>query len=200
MSSAKMEKMEYRSVIKYLHLEGKSEKDIYERLLNTYGDTSPSYATVKRWKNEFTWGREDLKDAPREGRPVTATTEENVKRVHDAILENRKIDIIHLVDELNLSSGTISSIIHDHLLMKKLCAHWVPRMLTDAMKEKRVTMSRDLLDIYNRDPEDFHFRIVTGDETWIHHYDPESKQQSSEWKHPGSPRTNKFKLISPPRR
>jgi len=30
-------------------------------------------------------------------------------------------------------------------------------------------------------------RIVTGDETWIHHYDPESKQQSMQWKHASSP-------------
>jgi hypothetical protein len=30
-------------------------------------------------------------------------------------------------------------------------------------------------------------RIVTGDETWIHHCEPESKQQSMEWKHPQLP-------------
>ena len=24
--------------------------------------------------------------------------------------------------------------------------------------------------------------IVTGDETWIHHHDPETKQQSMQWK------------------
>jgi hypothetical protein len=31
------------------------------------------------------------------------------------------------------------------------------------------------------------------DETWIHIYDPETKQQSKEWKHGGSPRPKKFK-------
>ena len=25
------------------------------------------------------------------------------------------------------------------------------------------------------------------DETWVHHYEPKSKRQSMEWKHPGSP-------------
>ena len=30
-------------------------------------------------------------------------------------------------------------------------------------------------------------RIVTGDETWVHHFAPESKRQSMEWKYPGSP-------------
>lgn len=28
-------------------------------------------------------------------------------------------------------------------------------------------------------------RIVTGDEMWVHHHEPESKRQSMEWKHPG---------------
>ena len=37
-------------------------------------------------------------------------------------------------------------------------------------------------------------RIVTGDETWIHHYDPESKQQSMQWKHASSPSPRKFKV------
>jgi len=37
-------------------------------------------------------------------------------------------------------------------------------------------------------------RIATGDETWIHHYDPESKQQSMQWKHTSSPSPRKFKV------
>ena len=36
-------------------------------------------------------------------------------------------------------------------------------------------------------------RIVTGDETWAHHYEPETKRQSMEWHHPQSPRKKKFK-------
>ena len=35
--------------------------------------------------------------------------------------------------------------------------------------------------------------IVTGDETWSHHYEPEMKRQTVEWHHPQSPRKKKFK-------
>ena len=31
-------------------------------------------------------------------------------------------------------------------------------------------------------------RLVTMDEAWLYHYDPETKQQSMEWRHSGSPR------------
>ena len=32
------------------------------------------------------------------------------------------------------------------------------------------------------------------DETWLYHYDPETKQQSIEWRHSGSPRPKKFRV------
>ena len=34
-------------------------------------------------------------------------------------------------------------------------------------------------------------KIITGDETWVYGYDPETKFQSSQWKSPGSPRPKK---------
>jgi len=35
---------------------------------------------------------------------------------------------------------------------------------------------------------------VTKDETWLYHYNPETKQQSMEWRHSGSPRSKKFRF------
>jgi hypothetical protein len=34
-------------------------------------------------------------------------------------------------------------------------------------------------------------RVITGHKSWIYGYDPETKQQSSQWKIPNSPRPNK---------
>ena len=35
---------------------------------------------------------------------------------------------------------------------------------------------------------------MTTDETWVHHYDPETKIRSMQWKHKGSPTPKKFKV------
>jgi len=56
-----------------------------------------------------------------------------------------------------------------------------------------VAICQRLLDRYANEGEAFLTRIVTGDETWVHHFAPESKRQSMEWKHPGSPVKKKFK-------
>jgi len=47
--------------------------------------------------------------------------------------------------------------------------------------------------IFGRDPNDFLSRLVTMNETWLYH-DPETKQQSIEWWHTGSPRPKKFRV------
>jgi len=40
----------------------------------------------------------------------------------------------------------------------------------------------------------FMWHIVTGDETWLYDYDPETKQQPKRWKHASSPNPLKFKI------
>ena len=47
---------------------------------------------------------------------------------------------------------------------------------------------------FRRDINDFLSRLVTMDETWLYRYDPETKQQSMEWRHSGSPRPKKFRV------
>jgi hypothetical protein len=43
-----------------------------------------------------------------------------------------------------------------------------------------------LLDRYNNEgEEEFLSRVVIGVETWVHHYEPEAKRQSMEWKPSG---------------
>ena len=61
--------------------------------------------------------------------------------------------------------------------MSKVSARWVPRMLTDDQKRSLLDISRYLLSRNEDDPGDFIDRVVTQDETWVHHFDPESKMQ-----------------------
>jgi hypothetical protein len=42
-------------------------------------------------------------------------------------------------------------------------------------------------------PRQFFERIVTADETWLHHYEPQSKAQSMAWIRPTSPVAKKLK-------
>jgi hypothetical protein len=46
-------------------------------------------------------------------------------------------------------------------------------------------ISEQCLDHFNKNKTDFMHQFITMDETWIHHYTPESKQQSKQWKEAG---------------
>ena len=71
-------------------------------------------------------------------------------------------------------------------------AHDGPQ-LTELRKEKCCNICKQLLDHCGTEGDHFLERIVTEDETWIHQYEPESKHQSVEWKHPHLPAKKKFK-------
>ena len=61
-------------------------------------------------------------------------------------------------------------------------------------KRQRCQSSEQILEFFRRDPNDFQSRLVTTNETWFYHYDPETKQQSMEWRHSGSPRPKKLRV------
>ena len=61
--------------------------------------------------------------------------------------------------------------------------------------ELSLNISRYLLSCCEDDPGNFMERVVTQDETWVRHFDPESKMQSKQWKHPGSSPPKKFKRV-----
>ncbi|GFX97186.1 histone-lysine N-methyltransferase SETMAR [Trichonephila clavipes] len=70
--------------------------------------------------------------------------------------------------------------------MTRVCAKFIPKLLSDQQKNLRLEIAQDNLEMINSD-ENFLKKIITGDETWVYGYDPETKQQSSQWKFPSEP-------------
>ena len=68
------------------------------------------------------------------------------------------------------------------------------RILTDDQKRTWLDISRYLLSHYEDDPGDFIKRVVTKDETWVHHLDQESKMKNKQWEHPDSSPPKKYKM------
>ena len=82
-----------------------------------------------------------------------------------------------IANALHISHGSVSTILHDRLGMRKLTAHWVPKSLSDEQMATRASVCSALLKRF-RSKEDFLSRLVTVHETWVHYYEPENKAQS----------------------
>ncbi|GFY25144.1 histone-lysine N-methyltransferase SETMAR [Trichonephila clavipes] len=79
--------------------------------------------------------------------------------------------------------------------MRKLSAHWVPRLLTLDQKRVRTNISNALLAQFRCNKSVLWRRLITVDETWIHHYTPETKIQSKQWTAKGKPAPKKAKTV-----
>ena len=86
------------------------------------------------------------------------------------------MDTAVIAHELDISAGTVSSIIHSVLMTSKVSSRWVPIMLNPRQKACCQKFSEENLDMLRANPENLFSRIITGDETRVHHHDPETKR------------------------
>ena len=133
-------KVEYRAVIRYLYLKGKTGQEIHCELTNVYGSSAPSYAQVKFWVGKFKRGRTSLADKTRSGRPSDATNEEMCNKVRDLVYSDRGVKVKEIANALHISHGSVSTTLHDRLGMHKLIAHWVPKSLSDEQMATRASV------------------------------------------------------------
>ena len=98
-------------------LQGKTPKEIHAILKEMLWEGSPSYATVKNWVAQFKLGDFSACDAPRLGRPKTVTTPEFIDKIHELILEDRRISA-------------------ESIAVRKLPAKWIPKCLNADQKRQ----------------------------------------------------------------
>jgi histone-lysine N-methyltransferase SETMAR len=133
-----------------------------------------------KWAAEFKRGRTGLEDDPCEGRPKSSTTPEIIEQMHDILFDDRRMKVHEIAETIGISKDRVEYILHEELDMKKLCARWLPRLLTADQKRTRMKISEQCLERFNKNKTNFVRRFITINETWIHHYTPESKQQSKQ--------------------
>ena len=99
-------------------------------MCSVIGAGAISLQTVDKWRKEFR-GKESCDDAPRSD-TVTANL---VTSVEKAIMDDRFVTQRCLAQRFEVSKGSIQTIIHEELNMRKVCSRWVPRFLTVEMRQ-----------------------------------------------------------------
>ncbi|UYV70461.1 hypothetical protein LAZ67_7003117 [Cordylochernes scorpioides] len=109
---------------------------------------------------------------------------QNVQRITDLIKENPRTTLLELDQDTGISKTTIGRIVTKDLKLKKTPAKFIPRFLTNEQKLCRLATCENMLEMTRTDPE-WKDKIITGDETWVYDYDPETKRQYAEWRGQG---------------
>ena len=91
--------------------------------------------------------------APRARRPKTVTTPEIIVQIQELILEDNRISVKSIAEQLSISHERVGFIVYEDLDKRKLFAQWVPKCLNTDQKCQR--SSEQLLEFFRRDPNDF---------------------------------------------
>ena len=114
----------------------------------------------------------------------TTITPENVSMVESLIMKDPKMTYAEIQDIMKISSGSLTRILHDCLGVRKRCTCWVPHKLSEEQKRGRVDCCTNMRRKFDGGRSPRVWDIVTGAETWVYQYDPETKQQSAVWVFP----------------
>jgi len=116
-----------------------------------------------------------------------------VEQVRAAVNQDRRRIIHDLCAEVGIGYGSCQRILTEQLNMHRIAAKFVPRMLTHDQKDSRVAICQELKETAINDPKIL-LNVITGDESIVCVYNPETKLQFSQWKSPGSPRPKKARM------
>ena len=161
-------------------------------LQTAFGASCMNRALVFEWIKRLKEGRESVRDDEWSGRSKDVRTPDLIGQIKNFMDKDRRVSIETISAQFDVSVGTVHTLIREELKMRKICAKFVPRVPREDQKERRCHDSREMVKLINSDPTVLD-TLVTCDESWIYCYDPETKRQSSQWKHAGSPRPKKAK-------
>jgi hypothetical protein len=130
-------KCEVLSVIRFLDAESECPAEIHKQIVAVYGDIM-NRQNVMKWCHEFSKGRTDVHNEQRSSRP-SVISDDLLQKVEGEISADqcRMIRQLHIIIP-EAPKTTILEAVTEKFGYRKLCACWVPKILTDNHKMKRM--------------------------------------------------------------
>ena len=79
-----------------------------------------SQKNVYEWYRDFKEGRERVDDFQRSGRPSTSIDDQNINKIKEMVVGNRRLTIRELADMVGISFGSVQTILKDHLGIRRI--------------------------------------------------------------------------------
>jgi len=168
-------KIQQRCVTEFCVKLGKSCNETLDMLQQAYGGETLSHAAVFQWWRHFKDSNTRMINKAHSGRPSTAVTDVNITKAAELLENDRRLTLRELSASLSISFKCTQHIVTEILQMRCVCARWVPRNLTEEQMQRRVQVCMNTVQMSETIPNIL-TSIVTCDKSWIHHYDPLSKQ------------------------
>ena len=163
-------------------------------LKTTFGEKAMGRSQTFQWFSRFKAGRTSTDDDEGSGRSVSSSTPEMIERLRQIIRKERRRTIDEVSMLVGISHRTCHKILTEDLEMRRVASPKFLLRLLGINQKQPFDVCLDLKENAANDPR-FLSNIITGDETWVYAYDPETKTQSSQWKCPESPRPKNARQV-----
>ena len=126
---------------------GKSAADMMHGLQTiVYGDNALNKMAVCDWYNCFKSGQKLLEDEPCSGRPSAAVIAGTVSELQELVRANWQIAIGEVAHEMGSSCESAQTIVMEELHMRRVCATFGLRLVTDYQVECFKIIANGLFD------------------------------------------------------
>ena len=124
---------------------------------------------VFRLVKAFKAGKFSVEDDTHPGRPKTSVSKANIAAVKIVVKQDARLSVKDIASCTGISEGSVQTIQKKRLDLRKVCARWLPHLLTEEQKTQHLKCARELLKIYKGCNSRVISNLLTGDdETWVH--------------------------------
>ena len=155
-------------------------KQIFNELCGIYGPQTISMRTVFRWVKAFKAGKFSVQDDTHPGRPKTCY-QGYITAVKIVVEQDAQLSVKDIASYTGISEGSVQTILKKCLDLRKVCARWVPHLLTEEQKTQCLKCARELLKTYKGCNSRIISNLLTGDETWVHMFEPQRRADNKQW-------------------
>lgn len=179
--SGKQGKTDQRIVIKFMTAQNMRLIDIWWRLRRVHGVHTLCQASVRNWVRKFQANPQlSCLDKAHPGCPRFARMQRKINSVRHHLGEDSRHSIRELSVLCGVSVGTTHCIITKELKLHKIASRFVPKILTNEQKQRHLQACQNNLQRLADEPLLLR-NLITGDESWVHCYEPNVKQHNMVW-------------------
>ena len=96
--------------------------------------------------------------------------------------QDARLSVKDIASCTGISEGSVQTILKKCLDLRKVCARWVPHLLTEEQKTQHIKCARELLKTYKGCNSRVISNLLTGYETWVHMFEPQRRADNKQWK------------------
>ena len=127
-------------------------------------------------------GTFSVEDDTRPGKPKTSVTKANIAAEKFVVEQDARLSVKDIASRTGIPEASVQTIMKKHLDLRKVCARWVPHLLIEEQNTQRLKCARELLKTYKGCNSRFISNLLTGDETWVHIFEPQRRADNKQWK------------------